>query len=113
MEKPTCKTCQYWEPFDWETDQPGGPFRGECHRNPPGADPTDKPIIMGIDAHWPATIVDPKGLGRSDWCGEHPLFPAYLASLQPRPTQDEDPALNQAKADYHRQRIAELEAEGR
>jgi hypothetical protein len=71
MERPTCKTCAFW---DWE--QAGGDSlidesSGFCMRHAPrevlageGDLVHDSPLIYG-----------------DRWCGEHHLFPAYIASL--------------------------------
>ena len=65
MNKPTCDTCPYWLRSDilrWENT-------GTCRRHPPSIpeDPQDPGCVS-----WPRT-------NHSDFCGEHPDFPAYLA----------------------------------
>ena len=109
MERPTCKSCPYWEfmddrgnevPFasreqiieDSENDA-----EAECHRRSP------LPILCHIhgdqkihrdqyEVIWPLTY---------HWnsCGEHPAFPAYIASLTPEDNGIETgtPARNPAK----------------
>lgn len=64
MERPTCKTCPYWKAVEDN--------KGECHRNPPH--PMRHPD-HNFDEGMFLVIYD------VDWCGEHPLFPAYIARL--------------------------------
>lgn len=79
MERPTCGTCPYWDiPEGFErhaTDQ------WDCHKRSPqlitatylaGAAAVDQDPPGPFEGAWPQT----KG---SEWCGEHPSFPAYLA----------------------------------
>jgi hypothetical protein len=67
MERPTCKTCPYWDC----TDSEFATASGTCNRYAP------MPIRSGDDPLvWSTTIDD-------DFCGEHPSFPAYIASLKP------------------------------
>lgn len=83
MERPTCGTCPFWERFDGDFD---GGIEGECHRQPPvmpGSDiqieewlSVDRGVFEGM---WPETSGD-------GWCGEHPDFPEYVASLRPSRT---------------------------
>lgn len=80
MERPTCKTCAYYDaeakttvymPGAGGYSLPGGPLtiekKGACKR------------------HWGA----PSHKLPDDWCGDHHDFPAYIASLkqdgQPNP----------------------------
>ena len=71
MDKPICNTCPYWN-------------HGMCQRHAPR--PTwvfeTRTTIEwkkdDADAFWPET-------GSHDWCGEHPDFPEYIASLKQKP----------------------------
>ena len=80
MDRPTCRTCPYWEREERSIDG------GECHRAAPVPMPSGirKLDEWGEEREWgsfepsamfPATIGD-------DWCGEHPSFDAYLAGLK-------------------------------
>lgn len=72
MERPTCKTCPYWDVFNRE------PFdEGDCRKQAPRAylDSEFSPSEQGNNAYWPVTT-------EIDWCGEHPDFPAYLEGLK-------------------------------
>lgn len=97
MKRPECRTCPYWDLDDprneesapeWNPEQEsieeylesimdgGYLVGGECRRYPrtyPGRDTNDE------SSSWPRT-------DNGDWCGEHPDFPAYIASLRPLPT---------------------------
>lgn len=81
MDRPTCGTCPYWQ--EHEESKPAG-LTGECHRNPPlfaGSDYQMEEwlkIPFGyFEGTWPDTH------GEHGWCGEHPDFPEYIASLKP------------------------------
>ena len=63
MEPPKCETCAYWDAAE------NG--MGECRRRAPLARDS---WWAGYDA-W--AFVDTM---RSDWCGEHPDFPAWIES---------------------------------
>lgn len=85
MDRPTCATCPYWERDADERE-------GYCHRLPPAFRlvPTD-------DYVQPWTW-------ETDWCGEHPDFPAFLESRKA-------PAVNPGDAMYwdeHGQRCMRL-----
>lgn len=70
MKRPTCETCAYWHIYE---DQK---ILGNCKRNAPK--PVEWPEGLdggGYGTCWPETTDD-------DWCGEHPDFPDYLASLK-------------------------------
>lgn len=66
MERPICATCVHFREFG------NDPGEGQCKRLPP------------------AVILDVNGVALSVWpevsdyqgCGEHPDFPAYIASLR-------------------------------
>jgi hypothetical protein len=99
MERPRCKTCPYWnfdasdslELFSLKMLEDGG-MVGECRRFPAssGFSPADEwyksdgpPIPKAFAVSHVAQfylVTD------GDWCGEHPDFPAYIASLKPLPT---------------------------
>ena len=91
MERPTCRTCPYWDLEDYESDCPdfGGTDEemrshldtdccccasGECRRYPRQ---TEGMVGRCMVTYWPRSL-------DSDWCGEHPDFPAYIASLKKR-----------------------------
>lgn len=89
MERPTCKTCAFWEkyhPLDEERDVALGQCRRyaptACLRGQFGIAEDGEAVIGGVGAKevlWPLVFV---GDDEDDWCGEHPNFPAYLASLK-------------------------------
>jgi hypothetical protein len=66
MDRPTCSECPFWEPFRTPA--------GLCHRYPPNMVPHDLTSKVRI-AEFPE-------MQPSEWCGEHPDFPAYIASLK-------------------------------
>jgi hypothetical protein len=72
MERPTCKTCPYWQETHMDPDEG---MKGDCQRYPPLI-----PYLEGDfdddNASYPITRAD-------QTCGEHPGFPAYIASLKP------------------------------
>jgi predicted DNA-binding transcriptional regulator AlpA len=78
MERPTCKTCLYWDHV-CDPDDDSRPV-GICHRSPPRYTGTmtsgDSSKSVSLDA-W-----DQPWIAESGWCGEHPDFPAYLAFLR-------------------------------
>lgn len=66
-ERPTCGTCLY-----------GNPTKGEfveCHRNAP----MPYVVMNGSDESDSATGWFPETL-HDEFCGEHPDFPAYIAT---------------------------------
>jgi hypothetical protein len=89
VDKPRCETCPYWDldtlNFRSDSDEAHLPMSqliplamsdgrlvlGECRRYPPAIANTDDPEGW---SHFPRT-------SQSDYCGEHPSFSAYLASL--------------------------------
>lgn len=81
MERPTCKTCQFWKKHDevfhtcFEDE-----LVGECRRFPPVIAPFMlRGRLMDSEAMFEGRHLD---LPESHWCGEHPDFPAYIASLK-------------------------------
>lgn len=102
-QRPTCGTCPYWLQTSIDT-VPIGYRQGECRRLPPS----------NIDGRWPETTEGaghdgiPSFTEKSEeerqryadenaaedqspeqreywgWCGEHPDFPAYIASRRQR-----------------------------
>jgi hypothetical protein len=77
MERPTCRTCAYWQRDEEATNY------GDCRRYPAmrsyECDLSSEcaEVIITIDrASWNETQ------GDYDWCGEHSDFHAYLASLR-------------------------------
>jgi len=73
MDQPRCKTCPYWDDTEpWEHDD--GSLINECRRFPRHWQ-INSERYFGVDSAWPRTHED-------DWCGEHPDFPEYLASLK-------------------------------
>ncbi len=88
--QPTCRTCPYWDVSDpLINDQEGDDdltvvemiadkdrtIDGECRRYPRQANAKDG---TAFGAHYWPRVSD------HDWCGEHPDFPVWLASLAPR-----------------------------
>lgn len=93
MERPTCKTCPYWE-FGAETEGDID-YAGFCHRHAPAP----RPLPLDGDDNFKKTTsyrvyLPVETLGEY-WCGEHPDFPAYLESLKPitEETSSKDPFL--------------------
>jgi hypothetical protein len=89
MDKPTCRTCPYWYAPDPENFHSVcmDSVKGECHRFPPTRDSVDKwrggdvsRVERSLDEINEADWIDTE---ESDWCGEHPDFPAYLANRKP------------------------------
>ena len=73
MERPTCKTCPYYDAEAMTLHYP--PNRGN-------------PMIMIAPKNVQGICkLTPLGTHKTpeDWCGEHPDFPAYIASLIPQP----------------------------
>lgn len=70
MEHPTCETCSYF--VDHGVD-------GTCHRAAPQP-------VQDLDQFSSVGMIDRKIIwpvvDHLDWCGEHPDFPAYIASLK-------------------------------
>lgn len=88
MNRPMCYSCVYWESY-LNRDKNSRAL-GECHRNAPrsmlyviGLVQADKYPPSAVS--WPDTLED-------EWCGEHPDFPAFVASLKmpmpPMPPKD-------------------------
>ncbi len=71
MERPTCKTCPYFYSSEDEVS-------GSCMRYPPVL---IEPPIHFNDHAWDWPVIE-----SNDFCGEHPDFPAYIASLKTSPT---------------------------
>ena len=93
MDKPTCRTCPFWDLTDahfdlWDDDPPGvapalqralsteRTVEGECRRFPRSWQ--GKGVRDEQTTAWPFTA-------DYDWCGEHPDFPAWLASRKTAP----------------------------
>jgi len=77
MDRPTCKTCPYWNaPKHHEYLDEDEPERGDCRKYNPVFRP-DMSAEMGAcqpwDGWWPTT-------SETQFCGEHPNFPAWIAS---------------------------------
>jgi hypothetical protein len=75
MDRPTCETCPFW-------DGPDEVGTGICRRHAPtpakrsteqDKSEQDKSERFPV---WPRTVED-------EWCGEHPDFPAWIASAKP------------------------------
>lgn len=67
MDKPTCRTCPYWDLQDPET-QMGA--TGSCQRHAPRwgvGENGDEPVFFPLTLDW-------------QFCGEHPDFPGRIAS---------------------------------
>lgn len=68
--RPTCKTCPYWHLMDWSDSD----FTwGLCVIRAPSTLPRRAEADTRPYARWPGTYAD-------DFCGEHPCFPAWIAS---------------------------------
>jgi hypothetical protein len=74
---PRCVTCIFWQEFDGCEE----PLlsAGQCHRYPPKRIKAYRADPEVYEHAWTVG---------ADWCGEHPDFPAYIASLK---TKDDDP----------------------
>jgi hypothetical protein len=97
MDRPKCQGCIYWERLP-SLDQMPSPedlaemspeeiaegeahysrMRGNCHRYPPEMDWEGDGTT--IETHGGGTQYNVSS--NMDWCGEHPDFPAYLASVR-------------------------------
>jgi hypothetical protein len=70
MDRPTCETCPFW-------DGPDEVGLGICRKHAPTPSTTrtepEKSFRFPV---WPLTVED-------EWCGEHPDFPAWIASDKP------------------------------
>jgi hypothetical protein len=88
MGRPTCKTCPYWEYNHGGPDEPDDEAEvGQCHRFPP-VFPANEPMVEEamkvVDGFWHGWQPDTM---ENEWCGEHPDFPAYIASLKDAPAR--------------------------
>ncbi len=81
MERPTCLTCPYWNRDEDSAEDEG---YGQCQRFPPAP---DSRVFELVDGDWKLKEKTDHLLGKEvmqwDWCGEHPSFLAYIASLGP------------------------------
>ena len=97
MDRPTCKSCPYWD-SEWDEEIARGHIDPklepdsdtevkECRRGPTGRSDLDRFLGAGRDKQASSLLV--RGYGRrmvwletagGDWCGEHPDFPAYISS---------------------------------
>lgn len=78
MDRPTCGTCVYWE-FSYAPEKgriyDGTERFGECRRYPPKVN-----FDLEHEGETENTAIPVQIDGF--WCGEHHLFPAYIASLK-------------------------------
>lgn len=74
MDRPTCETCPFFRRLHCDEDQG---VDGSCHRYPPKAFGR----IVFEEGEYELAGYQPYVSDR-DWCGEHPDFPAYIASLR-------------------------------
>jgi hypothetical protein len=99
VERPTCKTCPYFvcaacdeSPtfFDPCCEENGKPVHDTtlCKRYPL--------IVLNVDED--GVIHGQPAVYEDDWCGEHPDFPAYIASLK---RMSSGPTLKEAIVKYH------------
>lgn len=113
MERPTCVTCPFWESLGNANEGPDF-HSGRCHRSPKVL--SDSMLILlslyqsgedgeAYDSPFESTDeaqrVWEECLGmvhdqtcwhypvhaENDWCGEHPDFPAYIATTRSAPEQ--------------------------
>lgn len=73
-DRPTCPTCPYWQQHEYNDDKdPTELTAGLCRRHSPrpsmGRMLKEEPLEEF--PVWPETF-------SSEWCGDHPDFPAYL-----------------------------------
>lgn len=90
MERPTCKTCPYWEAMQ------NNRIDGQCFRYPPSIPSVDSQIDELDSVHGGgeryALFHGMQVVTMSEhWCGEHPAFPAYIASLKIASTSPNTP----------------------
>lgn len=83
MERPTCETCPFFCNVGEVNESEPGPWghEGTCYRFPPTfVGPSSKQIgdLNEVDID---TWSHPR-TKEKDYCGEHPSFPAYIASLK-------------------------------
>lgn len=78
MERPTCGTCPYWDEADRDDVRVG-----ECKRFPPVFPPNDKMRSETVELYGDDWMGWSPETSPNDFCGEHPSFPAYVASLKP------------------------------
>jgi len=84
MDRPRCETCPYWD-----RKEPDDSVQGYCCRHAPHSRVT---YGEEIPIRWPESddefgrcepeVVFFPILNYCDFCGEHPDFPAYIASLK-------------------------------
>jgi hypothetical protein len=77
MERPTCKTCPYWL---IEDDDCNPITLEECLKLPGDTGPDDWYFEC---KRYPRKETDEIYKHGGDFCGEHPDFPAFIASLKP------------------------------
>ena len=65
-ERPTCATCPYWSDYAGILPADQTDNMGQCRRRAPKYEPD--------------TADDWDDTNRDDFCGDHPAFPAYIAS---------------------------------
>lgn len=76
MDRPTCKTCLYWNREGEDSEE------GTCRRYPPTGPlkPYAEPTHGNDPAHWNATEWNFPVTYDEESCGEHTDFPAWLAA---------------------------------
>jgi hypothetical protein len=84
VERPTCGTCAYFD-IELTVDNDSNLDLGRCKRHAP------RPELGTED--WTTFFPETPP---SEWCGEHPDFPAYITSL--KKPGDEDLASETASA---------------
>lgn len=75
MDRPTCKTCPYWDETRTLDAGLGSGIRGECRVRAPERPPSRAGVATGDIGVWPETFGD-------DWCGSHPDMADYIRSLK-------------------------------
>ncbi len=75
MDRPTCKTCPYWSDEIFHEDPTCEASLCACQRTPPQLNGKPFNVETETGCDFPYTW-------DSDWCGEHPDFPEYIASLK-------------------------------
>lgn len=68
MDRPTCKTCPYWDHVE-------GVRAGTCRRHAPKAFTDPDGTEISTFPCWPDTH-------DVEFCGEHPDFPEYVITFQ-------------------------------
>ena len=78
MDRPMCRTCPYWN-----CEDPSEEGCGECRRHAPRSVVT--PVDDDVDSTKKCQEPTMPFTEGDFWCGNHPDFPYWMASLSHRP----------------------------